>query len=237
MKTKNFIWLIAIVAVIAIGLNYYLSPKTTEKLSPSQTADSFYQSWVEYEGNPISSKIYLDSSYLSESLKTELTSIIESFDGFGAYDPVLCAQEKPESISSQTLEEGDNSAELKMTLDFFGQERFINLKMIKESDVWQIDQINCLNPEEMAINFIIDNISDLSPEPEVLGGTFYVTNIETIGNNLLLVDYEDGHIALQAEVEYSLGDMSEIVIDDFTIINNYKQIKKRHLFFKRSFFV
>ena len=52
---------------------------------------------------------------------------------------------------------------------------------------------------------IKENISALSPEAEVLGGTFYVTEIRFTGNNSGVVEYEDGHIALVADFTYSFG--------------------------------
>ncbi len=52
-------------------------------------------------------------------------------------------------------------------------------------------------------NYLRENISALSPEPEVLGGTFYVTEITWLNQELALVNYEDGHIALSAEALFS----------------------------------
>ncbi len=52
--------------------------------------------------------------------------------------------------------------------------------------------------------YIASNISTLSPEKEVLGGTFYVTDIEVDTNaGTGTVWYEDGHIALVADFTYS----------------------------------
>ncbi len=75
------------------------------------------------------------------------------------------------------------------------------------------------NYEEIVSQYIKDNISELSSEPEVLGGTFYVTNIDFLEDNLILVDFEDGHIDLRAEAKYSVIN-NEIIIDYFRLINN-----------------
>ena len=50
--------------------------------------------------------------------------------------------------------------------------------------------------------YIGNHISELSPQKEVLGGSFFVTKISWIENNLGRVEYEDGHIALQALFDY-----------------------------------
>jgi hypothetical protein len=47
--------------------------------------------------------------------------------------------------------------------------------------------------------YLRQNISLLSPESAVLGGTFYVTSVTWSDDGLALVEYEDGHIALKAE--------------------------------------
>jgi len=57
--------------------------------------------------------------------------------------------------------------------------------------------------EDAIERYIKENISSLSPEPEVLGGTFYVTEISFTGNSSGVVEYEDGHIALVADFIYS----------------------------------
>ncbi len=47
--------------------------------------------------------------------------------------------------------------------------------------------------------YVKQNISTLSPEKEVLGGTFYVTEISVGEDGTGEVHYEDGHIALVAD--------------------------------------
>lgn len=58
--------------------------------------------------------------------------------------------------------------------------------------------------------FLRKNLSELSPEKEVLGGTFYLTNIVWITDRNAIIDYEDGHIALRASVGFSFTDKNRI---------------------------
>lgn len=51
--------------------------------------------------------------------------------------------------------------------------------------------------------FINENINEISTEPAVLGGTFYVTFIEWISNDLASVIYEDGHIEVRAQITFN----------------------------------
>lgn len=66
--------------------------------------------------------------------------------------------------------------------------------------------------EALVEEYIRENISTLSPEPEVLGGTFYVTEIEFAGEGGGVVEYEDGHIALVAEFQYEVSAEGEVEV-------------------------
>jgi len=69
-------------------------------------------------------------------------------------------------------------------------------------------------------DYLRQNIGRLSPEPAVLGGTFYVTSIIWQSDGSTLVEYEDGHIALKAEAiaEYDARQADPVKIKSFTIV-------------------
>jgi len=65
--------------------------------------------------------------------------------------------------------------------------------------------------------YVSDNISELSPVDAVLGGTFYVTEIEAEGGKGV-VSYEDGHIALTADFIYTVDEeRGGILISSFIV--------------------
>ncbi len=64
--------------------------------------------------------------------------------------------------------------------------------------------------------YVRNNISTLSTEPEVLGGTFYVTSIEAT-NGSGVVSYEDGHNAYTADFTYSTNESGAISVDSFVV--------------------
>lgn len=66
--------------------------------------------------------------------------------------------------------------------------------------------------------FVENNLAQLSPEPPVLGGTFYITRLDVLGLDLGKVEYEDGHIALQAIFNF-------VVNSDGVTISNFEIIK------------
>lgn len=86
------------------------------------------------------------------------------------------------------------------------------------------DRRICLMNVEQALfeNYLKANISELSPQKEVLGGKFYLTNISWLPERVAIVDYEDGHIALKAravlDAKYQNGWPEMVEVKSFEII-------------------
>lgn len=76
--------------------------------------------------------------------------------------------------------------------------------------------------EDVLRNYLKENISQLSPEKEVLGGKFYVTKVTIATPGQAEVEYEDGHIALKARFEYSVK-QDVVTIEKFEIMNDEKK--------------
>lgn len=72
--------------------------------------------------------------------------------------------------------------------------------------------------QELVESYIRENISSLSPEEEVLGGSFYVTSVDFEDDNSCVVEYEDGHIALKARAEFEVSSDDQVEITSFQII-------------------
>ena len=70
-------------------------------------------------------------------------------------------------------------------------------------------------------SYVSQNINELSPEPAVLGGTFYTTAVEITptgeGVGTGIVSYEDGHVAYIADFSYSADDFKGVQISNFTV--------------------
>jgi len=77
-----------------------------------------------------------------------------------------------------------------------------------------------INEERWIVeNYLKGNISEISPEKEVLGGKFYIINIDWAENNSGQVEYEDGHISLKADFSYEIDWENKAVnIKDFDIV-------------------
>lgn len=68
--------------------------------------------------------------------------------------------------------------------------------------------------------YVRSHISELSPEPAVLGGTFFVTDIAWREDDTALVTYEDGHILLTARAEFAQGD-DGVTVSSFAIVDDH----------------
>ncbi|MDD5469758.1 MAG: DUF333 domain-containing protein [Candidatus Peribacteraceae bacterium] len=71
--------------------------------------------------------------------------------------------------------------------------------------------------QKAAEAYIRSHISQLSPEPAVLGGTFYVTGIQWQNDGTAVVSYEDGHIALRARARIRANG-AEVTVESFSLI-------------------
>lgn len=72
----------------------------------------------------------------------------------------------------------------------------------------------CVSDAEVAAvkDYLTQNISELSPQKEVLGGKFYITNVRFTKPGEAFVNYEDGHIALQGTLSYEYKDSTVSVL-------------------------
>ncbi|MBU1292862.1 hypothetical protein KJ819_02210 [Patescibacteria group bacterium] len=65
-------------------------------------------------------------------------------------------------------------------------------------------------------SYVKTSISELSPTKEQVGGTFFVTKIETSGGTGV-VEYEDGHNAYTADFTYTISEEGKSEITSFIV--------------------
>jgi cbb3-type cytochrome oxidase subunit 3 len=101
-----------------------------------------------------------------------------------------------------------------------GDENGVDSEVNNEENIQDMENIDVSPEEQGAVNtYLENNISVLSPEEAVLGGTFYVTTVKFPADNIAIVDYEDGHIALTAQADYSYNN-GQVTINSFELIGN-----------------
>jgi len=81
--------------------------------------------------------------------------------------------------------------------------------------VWEEE---CFSKEEIK-DYLNEHLSELSPVKEVLGGKFYVYDIEMEKPNMAVIKYEDGHIDLKARVTVGM-EKGEMLIGGWEMLDN-----------------
>ena len=76
--------------------------------------------------------------------------------------------------------------------------------------------------KKLVEDYVRAHISELSPEPAVLGGTFYVLDIIFPTAKNCVVNYEDGHIALTAIANFKVSEAKEVTITSFELVETVK---------------
>lgn len=204
MKKTNIIWLIfgiALIVLLAIWL-------TTDKQEPETEVDTE----VSHED--------VVREYIQENI-SELSPEPEVLGGTFYVTNIDFIEE---DLILVEYEDGHIALEANAKYSIINDEVVIDYFRLKEETVRSEEEF--LNNEELVYNYIEQNISELSPEPEVLGGTFHVTSIDFIDDNLAIVEYEDGHIALEAQVIYSVVN-NRVNINSFQLIE--EEVDEREL--------
>lgn len=78
--------------------------------------------------------------------------------------------------------------------------------------------------QEMVKKYISENISEISPIEAVLGGSWYVLDVEFLEGDIIDVTYEDGHIMAWLEAKYRVED-GEVVLSEVQVLENDKEIE------------
>lgn len=65
------------------------------------------------------------------------------------------------------------------------------------------------DPEEYIKSALLEK-TDLIPMEAVLGGTMHYNNIQLLGNNWLIADFEDGHVYGKALFEYAIREENKL---------------------------
>jgi hypothetical protein len=102
MQAKQFILCVLSVAVaLAVvlgGCSPAPVPAEASPSTPEAAVESFYEWYMGYSGNALVDGAYRSSEYLTDEFVQQVDEIVASFDR-GGYDPFLCAQDVPASLS------------------------------------------------------------------------------------------------------------------------------------------
>lgn len=145
MKNKNQIgFLIILIAVVYYALAFIIMPpilygtnRRVETPAPDHVVRDFYDWYLSYEGNPLTDQAYRSNAAISEEFVGRLD---EQVSGELIADPILCAQDVPESVVVSTPEVLDDSASVEVETSFGN--RFTVQLILQEND-WKISEVIC----------------------------------------------------------------------------------------------
>jgi hypothetical protein len=118
------------------------------EMDSSQVVESFYQWYLAYIGdpasdtfrNPMVDRAYRENELLTGRFVQQIDELLASFNGAG-YDPFLCAQDIPRSLSAETLVLSDGTAEVEVTTSFISHS--FHVELVSQDGAWKIDNIRC----------------------------------------------------------------------------------------------
>ena len=144
MKTKSFMLMMFVMAlgVILSGCGPADAQEATVD-APEEVVEKFYSWYIAYPGNPLVDGAHQSSEYLTEALVQKVDAVRASFDK-GAYDPILCSQDIPDSFSVGDVSVSGDTATVVVETSFPGHVLTIGLK--QADGIWRIDDTGCLVP-------------------------------------------------------------------------------------------
>lgn len=83
-----------------------------------------------------------------------------------------------------------------------------------------VNELTLKQQEEVA-SYIEENLSEISPKKETLGGTFYLIGYDFENGENMIIEYEDGHTLFRARVTFEYINSENINIKEVKILTKY----------------
>lgn len=133
---------VLLAAVLLLGMvtvatvRYVTAHRELVEHTPIQVTEAFYTWYLAQQQNPLSQKTYLDRTDLSASFKESVTQQ-------SGFDPFLCAQDKPESITVSNYLIQDDTATVETTQTFSTGKRVVPVTLTRDNGKWLITMVEC----------------------------------------------------------------------------------------------
>ena len=153
-NTKRLAWMIIIgIVILASAMitfpivmaysgykNYQDNQESNSEIlgEPEEIVEVFYNGYLVYDGNLLVDKTYQNNNLLTDMFITYL----DDFTAEGMiYDPILCAQDRPERVITGKAEISDGTATVPMLSNFSGHSFKVELHQVDGS--WKINRVIC----------------------------------------------------------------------------------------------
>ena len=124
-------------------------------VAPEQVVERFYDEYLGYSGNALVDGAYRSSEHLAEEFVQKVDEIIASFEK-GGYDPFLCAQDIPASVSVEAADVAGDEARVILHEIWNPGTEFelihdveVTLRMV--DGAWKIVDVACIAPQPVAM--------------------------------------------------------------------------------------
>lgn len=144
MQNRNLVGFAIIIGAAIFGtLAFVLWPAifmTNEQATgqTEQVVRDFYDWYLSYDGSPLADHTYRASKHLRPNMVAFLDEFSQEEMG---YDPLLCAQEKPDGITPTGSQVAGGWAKVDVTTSIEGHA--FSVELIQTDGTWLIDKVNC----------------------------------------------------------------------------------------------
>ncbi len=112
------------------------------EFGPLEVTNAFYSWYLAYPGNPLADRAYRSYPNLTPGFVQKVDSIVGASQG-GGYDPILCAQDKPERFTAELVNLQPPQALVGVRTSFPGHGFQVALN--NPSGIWKISDVTCAN--------------------------------------------------------------------------------------------
>lgn len=207
--SKSRLPLLLLILVAVLGAVFFYTRKNNSVSEQLPTASSTPQSSTAQDFSPevkvaIEKFVTMNIDALSPTPPKTSTFTVHSFEHRAAGETIIIYSDKSATYTARGVFEVPAPKQINI----------VAFDIIADSS-------NLLSEEKQKVveASIKENISELSPEKEVLGGKFMVTSIAFGEKGNARVSYEDGHNAYIANVRFTFEENDQVKILDWMIVS------------------
>src|SRR5207247_471057 len=112
---------------------------------PAQVVSLFYDWYITYQGNPLTTQAYRSSPYLTAALVQKVDSTLALATPGAGGDPFICAQNPPSGFTTGTPSIQGDRATVTVHPQYEGNSRAdaLTVSLVQSNGEWKIDKVTC----------------------------------------------------------------------------------------------
>lgn len=112
-----------------------------EVVPPETTAMRFYNWYIDFKGNPLTTGAYKTNTTLTSEFISKVDKLLSEPDRL-LLDPIVCGENRPLKVEMSQPQIQGNTATIDVTEEFETQQT-MRISMILENDTWKINDVAC----------------------------------------------------------------------------------------------